>query len=446
MKKNGSPTFFEKLLIKTGRRYPLIVLLVTQFVNTLLTILLVAMPAQENAEFSKSQGINLLFFGAVALLVRNLIIIAYFHHSNNAMLERLSLPTQAKQTDKAANQDEKAWVQATSASKNFLYVQILGLIFIAYIPTSLFGYFRLDVTLEQLAHLGFATLAAGITNFLIESLLLDQFFEPIIQALIPRHFDAQLAGMKGMRLRLKLALAFIGLVLIALLLITPSAYQQLKHTAQENSEAAHFVEEALPKIIKAGIGALVVGTFLSIQLTSYFSGQFQKMISMFTEIEAGDLSRRSKVSSPDEFGTLNIYLNHMIERIQVLNATLEDQVIERTAKLNQTNDLLQTELAERKRMEEQLKHTALHDPLTDLPNRILFMDRLNLVMKRRERNKVFSFAVIFMDLDRFKVVNDSLGHNVGDLLLIECGKRLAASVRDGDTIARLGGDEFVIFN
>ena len=165
---------------------------------------------------------------------------------------------------------------------------------------------------------------------------------------------------------------------------------------------------------------------------------------MFSDIEKGDLNRRSKVSSPDEFGTLNIYLNHMIDRIQVLNTTLEDQVIERTAKLNQTNDLLQIELTERKRMEEQLKHSALHDPLTDLPNRILFMDRLNIVMKRRERNKDFSFAVIFMDLDRFKVVNDSLGHNIGDLLLVECGKRLAKSVRDGDTIARLGGDEFVI--
>ena len=116
----------------------------------------------------------------------------------------------------------------------------------------------------------------------------------------------------------------------------------------------------------------------------------------------------------------------------------------RTAELSQANEQLQVELTERKNAEEQLVYTALHDPLTNLPNRVLFMDRLQHAMKRAERHKNFMFAVLFLDLDRFKVVNDSLGHNIGDLLLIESTRRLSACLRGEDTVARLGGDEFVI--
>jgi diguanylate cyclase (GGDEF)-like protein/PAS domain S-box-containing protein len=102
------------------------------------------------------------------------------------------------------------------------------------------------------------------------------------------------------------------------------------------------------------------------------------------------------------------------------------------------------DISERKRMEDQLVYTALHDPLTNLPNRVLFMDRLSHAMERAKRHRNQQFAVLYLDLDRFKVVNDSLGHNIGDLLLIESARRLSACLRGQDTVARLGGDEFVI--
>jgi diguanylate cyclase (GGDEF)-like protein/PAS domain S-box-containing protein len=102
------------------------------------------------------------------------------------------------------------------------------------------------------------------------------------------------------------------------------------------------------------------------------------------------------------------------------------------------------DITERKIAEEKLAFTALHDPLTNLPNRVLFMDRLQHATERARRHKNYQFAVLFLDLDRFKVVNDSLGHNIGDQLLIESTRRLAACLRSVDTVARLGGDEFVI--
>jgi diguanylate cyclase (GGDEF)-like protein len=111
----------------------------------------------------------------------------------------------------------------------------------------------------------------------------------------------------------------------------------------------------------------------------------------------------------------------------------------------------QTELMERKKMEAQLRYDAFHDALTGLPNRSLFLDRLSHALQLSHRRSHLNsgglleqFAVLFLDLDRFKVINDSLGHLAGDRLLKIVAKRLVDSLRSGDTVARLGGDEFVM--
>ena len=119
-------------------------------------------------------------------------------------------------------------------------------------------------------------------------------------------------------------------------------------------------------------------------------------------------------------------------------ADLERRVAERTVELSEQIEV-------REQIEQRLKHQVLHDPLTGLPNRAYLRDQLVRALAHRQRDPAYRFAVLFMDLDRFKVINDSVGHLVGDALLKEVARRFSHCIRGGrDMVARLGGDEFAI--
>ena len=102
------------------------------------------------------------------------------------------------------------------------------------------------------------------------------------------------------------------------------------------------------------------------------------------------------------------------------------------------------DITERKKFEQQLLHTTHHDVLTGLPNRILLNDRLKLAIATAQRNKGQKLALMFIDLDNFKQINDTLGHIIGDQLLAESASRIHGCLRASDTVARIGGDEFVV--
>jgi diguanylate cyclase (GGDEF)-like protein len=125
----------------------------------------------------------------------------------------------------------------------------------------------------------------------------------------------------------------------------------------------------------------------------------------------------------DEFGLLAYHINQSKKALDSNNLDLKLQINER-------------KLAER-----QLKHLALHDPLTGLPNRLLFQDRLHQAIALSKRNK-YKFALLFMDLDNFKIINDTMGHDAGDELLKQVSLIISGTGRETDTVARLGGDEF----
>jgi diguanylate cyclase (GGDEF)-like protein/PAS domain S-box-containing protein len=104
----------------------------------------------------------------------------------------------------------------------------------------------------------------------------------------------------------------------------------------------------------------------------------------------------------------------------------------------------QTDITERRRIQDELSHAALHDSLTGLANRALFAELLDRALLKTRRASDYGFAVLFVDLDRFKLINDSLGHQVGDRFLVAIGQRIQKLLRPGDSLARLGGDEFAV--
>ncbi len=125
------------------------------------------------------------------------------------------------------------------------------------------------------------------------------------------------------------------------------------------------------------------------------------------------------------------------DSLKAAHESLERRVKERTSELERT-------IEKRRKIEEQLEHDSLHDALTKLPNRLYFSKVLAEQLANGKQSLDEGFSVLFLDLDRFKVINDSLGHHIGDLFLIEVARRLTHCLRGDDVVARLGGDEFCI--
>lgn len=161
-------------------------------------------------------------------------------------------------------------------------------------------------------------------------------------------------------------------------------------------------------------------------------------------------SLRAPPGGGDEIGVLIGSFNGMLSEIQVRDTELEhhqkhlqEMVSLRTAELEAANSKLQLAKEQAEMAAERMTHQAYHDALTELPNRALLNDRLIVALAHAPREHC-KLALLFLDLDRFKVINDSLGHAVGDRLLVQVARRLEHCVRREDTVARLGGDEFMV--
>lgn len=166
-------------------------------------------------------------------------------------------------------------------------------------------------------------------------------------------------------------------------------------------------------------------------------------------VSALTLGANDYVTKPVDFAVVLARIEVQVARkraeeaLRLTNEQLEHRVETRTAELSQLNAQLASEIVERRRSEAEMKHIAHHDALTGLANRVLFQDRLRQAMVEADDNGE-AVAVLFLDLDRFKEVNDTFGHPAGDQLLQSVAQRLLSAVRIEDTVARMSGDEFAI--
>ena len=183
----------------------------------------------------------------------------------------------------------------------------------------------------------------------------------------------------------------------------------------------------------------VLGWMLAFRVTHALVRPMAELESAVTLVAAENYATRVRVRSHDEVGRLAAAFNRMAGDLQRQRDALHD----RNADLAQSNALLQDGIARQKQAAERIEHLAFNDSLTALPNRIQFSTLLSQAVARAERCQR-PFGLFFVDLDRFKQINDTLGHETGDALLKEVALRLRHSLRTGDAVARLGGDEFVV--
>jgi len=171
---------------------------------------------------------------------------------------------------------------------------------------------------------------------------------------------------------------------------------------------------------------------------------------VFDKVKAFRLGAVDYITKPFEFEEVVVRVQNQLAlrtaKLEIirLNTELEERVKHRTWELENALQKLQGEIASRQQLQDKLLDIVLHDSLTGLPNRVLFVRRLGKALNLAKQDSNYQFAVLYLDCDRFKVVNDSLGHPVGDELLIAIAHRLQLCLNSGDTLARLGGDEFGI--
>lgn len=215
-------------------------------------------------------------------------------------------------------------------------------------------------------------------------------------------------------------------------------------------DAAQRLEDQR-RFVMLSIGLMCVAFLLVIEHTRYWSTRrLVRPVEDLANAAMRAMEGDTQLPRIAECGTAE--LNYISEMLSGFVSTLKHKVEERTAELERQKADLEHEVAVRRRAEEQLRHSAFHDRLTGLCNRDLLIDRIDRCIERARRNPEYRYAILFLDIDRFKEVNDSHGHTLGDQFLITIANRLQSCLRrsdsvgtaDGSTIARIGGDEFVV--
>lgn len=217
------------------------------------------------------------------------------------------------------------------------------------------------------------------------------------------------------------------------------------------------LKQAVNNLTLSTLIMVIMVIIVAIWMATFLTRRIKAMIMGIRVFQKGNLDERLQITSNDEMGDLANAFNTMAESLKIsiielrgardradeANQVLEQTVAERTGDLKEMNIKLQEEIVERKRAEKIIRKLAYYDSLTGLPNRALFQKRFSEeLMRIKKANGIF--AVLFLDLDGFKNVNDTYGHEVGDRVLCEVARRLKGVMRTSDVVSRLGGDEFAI--
>lgn len=337
----------DQFLPRTGGRFILIALAVTQIIS-----LLGAIPGiisvQVNAQFDVEQMRFFSFLVPLLILVSNIILLGIGWRLTPTARKRLDAWTKGTLKPNPA-EEFTAWREITSltwrhgiaAAIVIFVVDILPVFFIVYtqsdIISSPFQPTSLNSPDPIYALLGGAVSLFGFVIFSI--LILERFTLPARLVLLPNDFDTQLAGRSGPLLINKLILLVLGLITIAIFLIAPIGYQQTIRILYSEVSSLEIFRGIQLQSTLFSILAFILGAGFSYYVSRSISDPIKELISTFNKIERGDMTQRARVSATDELGIVTVQFNRMVSRLEGLQTTLEQQVLERTKQLAATNEV-----------------------------------------------------------------------------------------------------------
>ncbi len=291
-----------------------------------------------------------------------------------------------------------------------------------------------------------------------ESILIEDDTHPLWDAELDYPFTPPLMGCA-----LQIGKNFLGAIVVARevgssvfkagdLKILESAAQQSASAMMNVSylEDLKKSEEKFRKLFEQSNDAIFIRSFdgkildvnsRACEMLGYDADQLRSMTVLSFLTPADFPSVKKAIQIVNETGSIRFESRYQKADRTIIDVEISSRVIDPKKGVVQA---IIRDITRQKQMEKDSRHNALHDALTKLPNRTLFLDRLEQAIERVKIRKGYLFAVLVLDLDRFKVVNDSLGHTIGDQLLVEVAHRLKDCIRLEDTVARLGGDEFTI--
>lgn len=294
---------------------------------------------QTNAVFTPEQLQAAIVVELILLLIGYPIILVISFLFSRVAFKRLNARFGQQTLPIGTPEELTAWQQITNISWRFGGTNLVVSILVFIIPLLIYLANFQEATYNQIVYTLFGSIVSTLTVVVLSVLLIEIMMRPARNALVPVSFENQIAGATSARVFFKFQSIILALIVISILLIAPLGYHMAYTILYEEIGSLEVFEQLQQLSIAASAIALGLGFGLSFLLSRSVSTPINQLIDVFQKVEEGDLRQRAKIMATDEIGSLAVYFNRMISRLEQFQRSLEDQVAERTAQLEATNEV-----------------------------------------------------------------------------------------------------------
>jgi GAF domain-containing protein/HAMP domain-containing protein len=337
-KPNNTNNILTRWLQKTGGWYIILVIGLAQLLS-LPAFALGIVVVQTNAVFTQEQLQAAIAAESILLVIGYPIILVISYLFSRVAFKRLNARFSQQTLPIGTPEELTAWQQITNISWRFGGTNLVVSILVFIIPLLIYLSNFQEATYDQIAYTLFGSIVVTLTVVVLSVLLIENMMRPARNALVPVSFENQIAGATSARVFFKFQSIILALIVISILLIAPLGYHMAYTILYEEIGSLEVFEQLQQLSLAASAIALGLGFGLSFLLSRSVSTPINQLIDVFQKVEEGDLRQRAKILATDEIGSLAVYFNRMISRLEQFQRNLEVQVAERTAQLEATNEV-----------------------------------------------------------------------------------------------------------